>query len=162
MRRLLPTAVLLAALAFPAVPEAAPSKRLWATVNVCDPPTARNVIGIRASMPGNGTTQRMYMHFTAEWWSTTERRWRPTGSSSPWVRVGDARYVSTQAGYSFQFADPPPGTGFKMRGVVRYQWRARRSGRVLKRARRVTKAGYEGVAGGIPAGRSDAGCTIEF
>lgn len=160
MRRLLPIAVLLT-LVVPGSAGAA-SKELWATVNVCDPPSARNVIGIRASMPGNGTQQRMFMHFSAEWYDSAKKRWIPTGSASPWVRVGSARYVSTQAGYSFQFADPPPGTRFTMRGMVRYQWRARRSGRVLRRAMRVTKGGFKGVVGAIPAGRSDAGCVIEF
>jgi len=78
------------------------------------------------------------------------------------VRVGTARYVSTQAGYSFQFADPPQGTRFMMRGVVRYEWRARTSGRVLKRAMRVTKGGHRGVVGSVPEGRSDAACAIEY
>jgi hypothetical protein len=140
----------------------AATKDLWATVNVCDPPSARNVIGIRSSMPGNGTQQRMFMHFSADWYSAAKKRWLPTGSSSPWMRVGTARYVSTQAGYSFQFADPPQGTRFMMRGVVRYEWRARTSGRVLKRAMRVTKGGYKGVVGSVPAGRSDAACAIEY
>lgn len=161
MRRLVFLTLLMVALA--AAPGAgASSRHLWATVNVCDAPSARNVIGIRASMPGNGTRQRLLMHFSVDWYDSAKKRWRRTGSSSPWVRVGDARYVSTQAGYSFQFADPPQGTRFLMRGVVRYQWRARRSGRVLRRARRVTRGGYRRVVGGIPAGRSDAACVIEF
>jgi len=160
MRRLIPIAVLLA-LAGPASASAA-TNDLWATVNVCDPPSARNVIGIRSSMPGNGTKQRMFMHFSAEWYSAAKKRWLPTGSSSPWVRVGTARYVSTQAGYSFQFADPAPGTRFTMRGVVDYEWRARSTGRVLKRARRVTKTRHRGVVGSVPAGRSDAACVIEY
>ncbi|HEV2723730.1 MAG TPA: hypothetical protein VGV10_03780 [Thermoleophilaceae bacterium] len=135
---------------------------LWATVNICDSPTARNVVGIRASMPGNGTDQRMFMHFSAQWYSPAKKRWQATGSSSPWVRVGSARYVSTQRGYSFQFADPPRGTQFVMRGVVRYQWRSRRTGRVLKRRTRRTTAGIEGVVGGIPARKSAAACRIAF
>ena len=159
MRRLLPI-VLLLALVAPGSANAA-SKDLWATINVCDPPTARNVIGIRASMPGNGSRQLMYMHFTAEWYDTAKKSWVPTGSSSPWVRVGSARYVSTQAGYSFQFADPPPSAKFLMRGVVRFQWRARKSKRVLRRARRVTKAGYRDVMGSVPVGRSDSICVIQ-
>jgi len=158
MRRLVPTVLLLALLA-PGGASAA-SKNLWATVNVCDAASARNVIGIRASMPGNGTRQRMLMHFSAEWYSVAKGRWIATGSTSPWVRVGSARFVSTQGGYSFQFADPPRGTRFLMRGVVRYQWRAPRSGRLLRRATRVTRAGLKRVAGGVPAGRSDAACVI--
>ena len=62
--------------------------------------------------------------------------------------------------FSFQFGNPPPRNAFLMRGVVRYQWRARRSGRVLKRAMQVTKGGLPGVVGGIPAGRSDGDCLI--
>jgi hypothetical protein len=165
MRRLVPTvAALILLLLAPAAADAArkssSGKHLWATVNICDSPDYNNVIGIRASMPGNGTGQRMLMHFSAEYYDDTENAWRKTGSSSPWRRVGSARYVSMQAGFSFQFADPPKGTRFMMRGVVRYQWRAKRSGRVLKRAMRVTKAGYKGVVGGVPAGRSDATCMI--
>lgn len=157
MRRWLPIAILVV-LAMPGTVHGAPGKGLWATVNVCDPAGARNVIGIRGSMPGNGTTQRLYMHFSAQWYDTGRKRWVATGSASKWMRVGSARFRSTQAGYSFQFADPPRGARFLMRGVVRYQWR--RGNRVLKRASRVTKGGYRGVVGGTPAGRSDAVCTI--
>ena len=159
MRRVLPIAVLLVALLVPAGATAAPPS-LWATVNVCDPPSARNVIGIRAGMPGNGTSQVMLMHFSAEWYSTGKKRWVATGSSSPWIRAGSARYRSTQRGYSFQFADPPRGTTFLMRGVVRYEWRSSRTAKVVKRRTRVTKAGLRGVVGGTPAGKSAASCRI--
>ena len=163
MRKLLPI-VILAVLAVPAAVQAAPAKRLWATVNICDPAGGRNVIGIRGSMPGNGTGQRMYMHFAAEWYSASKRRWVPTGATSRWIRVGSAEFLSRQAGFSFQFADPPRGTSFMMRGVVRYQWRAQRGKSrrwgVVRRATRVTGGGYRGVAGGTPAGRSDALCVI--
>ena len=164
MRKLVPAALLLLALLVPASADAkarrATDKDLWATINVCDAPTADNVVGIRASMPGNGTRQRMYMHFTAEYFKPEENRWVATGSSSPWVSVGTARYVSLQAGYSFQFAAPPPNIKWLMRGVVRYQWRARKSRKVLRRATRITRAGYLEVAGGIPEGRSDPDCLI--
>ena len=163
MRRLLPI-VLLAVLAFPVTAQAGPAKRLWATVNVCDPAGARNVIGIRGNMPGNGTSQRMYMHFSAEWYSASKRRWVATGSASKWIRAGSARHRSAQAGFSFQFADPPRGTRFLMRGVVRYEWRAQRGKSrrwvAVKRARLVTAGGYRGVVGSTPAGRSDAACLI--
>jgi hypothetical protein len=161
MPRLVSIVAVLLALVVPASADAA-NKNLWATVNICDSPTARNVIGIRASMPGNGTRQQMLMHFSAEYYDSSKNAWRPTGSSSAWIKVGSARYVSTQAGFSFQFADPPKGTRFMMRGVVQYQWRARKSGRVLRRRTRVTKGGYKGVLGGIPAGRSDSTCLVSF
>lgn len=164
MRKLVPMALLLLALLAPAGADGkarrATDKDLWATINVCDAPTAANVVGVRASMPGNGTRQRMYMHFTVEWYKSDENRWVSSGSSSPWVSVGSARYVSLQSGYSFQFAAPPPNIKHLMRGVVRFQWRARKSRKVLRRATRITRAGYRGVAGGIPVGRSDADCLI--
>ena len=160
MRRLIPVLALAACLA-PATAEAG-SKDLWATVNVCDTPGARNIIGIRASMPGNGTVQRMYMRFEAQWYSARRNRFVPTGSSSRWVSAGSARYKSSQAGFSFQFADPPAGAAFLMRGKVSYQWRARRGKGtvVVRRASRLTRGGIRGVAGGDPAGRSDARCLI--
>lgn len=161
MRRLVPLMLLLAFLS-PATANAG-SDDLWATVNVCDTPGLRNIIGIRASMPGNGTSQRLYMHFEAQWYSKSRGRFVPTGSSSRWIKVGSARYASTQAGFSFQFEDPPAGTAFLMRGRVDYQWRAKRGKRwvVVRRASRVTTAGLKGVQGGDPAGRSDAICVIQ-
>ncbi|MGI8945702.1 MAG: hypothetical protein ACR2GL_05620 [Thermoleophilaceae bacterium] len=170
MRRLLPI-LLLAVLALPVGADAAPAKRLWATVNVCDPPGARSVIGIRGSMPRSAGRRRMYMHFAAQYYSASRKRWIATGSSSRWIRVRRAGSRSGQAGYSFEFAEPPRGGGFLMRGVVSYRWttpRAAKSGRgakrrrwaVARRARRVTTGGYRGVVGAIPAGRSDAMCLI--
>ena len=166
MRRLLPI-VVLAVLAVPVTAQAAQAaqaENLWATVNVCDAPGARNVIGLRGSMPAGSAKQRVYMHFSAEWYSASKKRWMATGASSPWIRLGNAGFLSVQGGYSFQFADPPSGTRFLMRGVVRYQWRTQRGKSrewaVARRARRVTKAGYKGVIGGTPTGRSDALCVI--
>ena len=160
MRRLIPLLSLLACVS-PATAIAGTGD-LWATVNVCDTPSARNVIGIRASMPGNGTAQRMYMRFEAQWYSAGRRRFVPTGSSSRWIPAGSARYKSAQAGFSFQFDEPPARTAFLMRGKVSYQWRARRGKRwvVSRRASRLTRAGIRGVAGGDPRGRSDAHCLI--
>ncbi len=160
MRRLVLVLVVLACVA-PATASAA-ADDLWATVNVCDGPGAPNVIGIRASMPGNGTAQRMFMRFEAQWYSKKRRRFVATGSSSRWVSAGSARYQSSQAGFNFQFGDPPPGTTFVMRGRVSYQWRARHGKRwvVVRRAARLTRAGIDGVAGGNPRGRSDARCLM--
>ena len=160
MRRFVALLALLACL--PPTSASAGRGDLWATVNICDTPGARNIIGIRASMPGDGSGARMYMRFEAQWYSTKRRRFVPTGSSSRWVSAGSARYKSSQAGFSFQFADPPPGTTFLMRGKVSYQWRARRAKRsvVVRRARRLTRGGIAGVKGGEPEGRSDARCLI--
>ena len=156
-------ALALAALLAP-LPAAAKSKSpdLWATVNACDSPNEANLIGIRASMPGNGTNQRQYMRFEAQFFSLLRNRFVPTASSSPWIRVGVARRRSTQAGFSFSFLEPPEGQQSVLRGKVDFRWTARRKGRwvVVRTATRLTRAGIKGVEGGIPPGRSDALCVV--
>ena len=51
-----------------AAPAQAGHPDLWATVNVCDTAAFPDAMGVRASMPGNGTRQRMYMRFNASWY----------------------------------------------------------------------------------------------
>ena len=51
------------------------ASRLWATVNSCDTFDSPDAMGIRASMPGNGRRQRMYMRFSAQWWSGLQQQW---------------------------------------------------------------------------------------
>lgn len=160
MRRLalLFTLVAAAALASPA--QAASTKYLWTTVNKCD--SAAGSIGIRASMPGNGTSQRMYMRFSAQF-RNAAGRWVETGSASRWVRVGTARPRWVQSGYDFVFAPPPAGQSYVLRGTTDFRWTARRGGRwrVVRSASRITRAGIKGVGGGSPRGRSDASCLIK-
>lgn len=162
MRRLLLVLLLAVLGAVSPASASAAGDDLWATVNVCDTPGARNIIGIRASMSGNGRSQRMFMRFEAQWYSAKRRRFVATGSSSRWISAGSALYRSSQAGFNFQFDDPPVGTVFLMRGKVSYEWRARRGKRwvVVRRASRITKAGLDGVRGGDPVGRSDAQCLM--
>ena len=164
MRRLLTfSAVLLALLvAVPAQAEKPKNKHLWATVNMCDTAAAPDTIGIRASMPGNGTRQTLYIRFEAQWFDRSKNRFVASGSSSRWMRVGSARFKATQAGFSFQFGPPPAGTEFKLRGLVNFEWRGRRKGRpgVIRSETRITRAGIAGVEDGDPAGTSAASCVI--
>jgi hypothetical protein len=161
----------------------AAASRLWATVNVCDTERSPDSMGIRASMPGNGKRQQMYMRFSAQWYSGQEERWLDVpGGVSPWQRAGSARYVARQAGYTFEFVSPPAGRGYLMRGSVEFQWRALTRPRAAKRdswsastkvppersarwmvARRdslLTRTGIKGVDGGDPKGTSKAICLI--
>jgi hypothetical protein len=103
----------------------------WATVNICDTDKTPNGLGVRASMPGNGKRQLMYMRFTAQYWSPSRNEWVtvPGGGSSRWVYSGSARYAERQMGWTFFFDQPPFGTTFVMRAVVEQQWRAERSER---------------------------------
>ena len=145
----------------PATATAAP--RLWATVNACDTQARPDTLGIRASMPGNGTRQRLYMRFQPQFFDAAKDVYVNSGPATRWIGVGIARFRTTQAGYSFEFDAPPVGTEYTLRGVVSFQYRARRRGKlvVVKRGRRITEAGLQRVEGGDPRGRSDAVCVIK-
>ena len=142
---------------------------LWATVNICDTLDSPDGMGIRASMPGNGSRQRMYMRFSAQWWSGQQQQWLDVpGGTSPWVYAGSARYASRQAGWTFDFATPPMGRAYILRGTVEFHWRTlARSGRARratwKLARQttvLTRSKVEGVHGGDPPGTSKAMCMV--
>ena len=85
---------LIVVLALPALALTSHSGDLWATINICDTEAYPNVLGVRASMPGNGTRQTMWMRFQASYYDRGTETWRWVGgsSSSPWLKVGDARY----------------------------------------------------------------------
>ncbi len=110
------------------VAASAPKSKPWATVNICDTDKTPNGLGVRASMPGNGKRQLMYMRFTAQYWSPSRNEWVTVpGGTSRWVYSGSARYAERQTGWTFFFDQPPFGTTFVMRAVVEQQWRAERS-----------------------------------
>src|SRR3954447_23637681 len=158
----------LALLAAPAAAEPRPNPDLWATVNRCDTPSAPNAMGVRAAMPGDGTRERMYVRFTAQFYSHARARWLTAAGSgqSPWLYVGRARYRSLQTGWTFPFAPPPQGTVFRVRALAEFEWRARRrKGKrvrwvVTMRRRRVTQAHVKGAEGGDPVGTTRASCDI--
>jgi len=108
----------------------------WATVNVCDTENSPNALGIRTSVPGNGTRQRIFGRYTAQWWSEADQEWLTVEGSgvTPWVLVGGADMASRQAGWTFTFVQPPEGTTYVMRGVVELEWRD--TAAAAKRARR--------------------------
>jgi len=155
------------------VARASDTPELWATVNICDTARDPDSMGVRASMPGNGTDQRMWMRFTAEYWSRARQAWTAVSGSgiSPWVYAGSAESARRQAGWTFAFSAPPEGVTFTMRAHVEFEWRAKQlpaAKRTSKRSRRKvvrsvirsTETGIEGVDGGDPADTSKAACLI--
>lgn len=100
---------------------------LWATVNICDTEGAPNSMGVRASMSGSARAQRMFMRFSAEYWSRSAQAWTPVPGSgrSPWVNAGSASAGRRQAGWTFAFAAPPAGVAYTMRAHVEFEWRTR-------------------------------------
>lgn len=144
----------------------------WATVNICDTATSPNALGIRTSVPGNGSGERVWARYTAQWWSGAAQEWKTVGGSgvTDWVYVGAADMTARQAGWTFRFVQPPTGATYVMRGVVELQWRDEvRAARRARRAQRVavvrertllTETGMQGVQGGDPLGTSKAMCLI--
>jgi hypothetical protein len=165
--RLVPL-VVIALLAAPGAVEARRDPGLWTTINRCDTPSAPNSVGVRAAMPGDGTRERMYVRFTAQFFSHARGRWLAAAGRgrSPWLYVGLARYRSLQTGWTFSFSAPPPGTVFRVRALAEFEWRARRRKDrrvrwvVTTRGRRVSEAGVRGAEGGDPVGTSRASCDI--
>jgi len=99
----------------------------WATVNVCDTAKSPNALGVRTSVPGNGSNQRIFARYTAQWWSGAKQEWLTVAGSgvTDWVALGSADMASRQAGWTFRFVQPPLGTTYVMRGLVELQWRGR-------------------------------------
>jgi hypothetical protein len=157
----------------------------WATVNVCDTAKSPNALGVRTSVPGNGSDERIFARYTAQWWSGAEQKWLTVAGSgvTDWIKLGSADMSSRQAGWTFRFVQPPAGTTYVMRGIVELQWRDQAKARKRQRRQRahrastrrrapksrvavvrertlLTKTGMKGVEGGDPAGLSKAMCLI--
>jgi hypothetical protein len=112
-------------------------------------------MGVRASLPGDGSSKQMRVRFTAQWYSEGQQAWLPVkgAASSPWIDAGSAEYSYGQAGWTFGFAQPPSGKHYQLRGVAQMQWLSR--GRVTRSASSVTR-----VASGVDVGGSQATCTL--
>jgi hypothetical protein len=158
-------ALLLTLLAAPARAGADPilqSKRLWATVNVCDTTAHPDAIGIRGSMPGSGDrSEDMFMRFQIQYMTPADGRWHnlASGGDSGFVRVGAASARARELGRTFTIAPPPATqTSYVLRGVVTFEWRD--DGDVVRSARKSTTAGHADTAGSDPAGASAATCQI--
>jgi hypothetical protein len=158
MRRLL----LLAALPLILAPaaQAKPAADLWATVNVCDTGKSPNDMGVRARMPGDGTHRRMYMRFTAEF-RVAKKKWKVVSGKgrSKWLYAGSALFRNQELGYTFSFDAPKAGTSYVMRGLVQFEWRAKGSGKVVRRTHQFTSKGHP-TKPADPKGYSAATCKI--
>lgn len=134
------------------------ARKLWATINVCNPENAPDVVGVRGSMPADGdATDTMYMRFLLQYYDASSGKWVGIGAKadSGFLHVGSAA-TARQAGRSFTLA--PSSSRFTLRGVVYFQWR--RGKRTVHRAERATSAGHRSRAGADPPGFSAATCVV--
>ena len=155
---------LLLLLALPGAAAASDNDDLWATINICDTEASPNVLGVRASMPGNGTRQTMWMRFRATYYDRATETWHriPGDSQSPWIETGKARVGARQAGRRFMIEPPLPTTTHVVRGVVKYQWRRRKTDEVVRHAKKVTLAGHPTGSYGDPYDYSAGLCEIRY
>jgi hypothetical protein len=145
-------AAVLAAALGGAAPAASAQAAPWATVNEC----GGNAVGVRASLPGDGSDSRMSARVSVQWLNPRSGAWESVEGlpDSPWLAAGSGRQLAAQVGWTFEFEQPPPGAAFQIRGVAELQWV--RGGTVVRRDSRVTSGGLAGVA----IGTSLASCTL--
>jgi hypothetical protein len=165
MRRAASAAVLILA----ALPASASARAddLWTTVNACNTAAHPSTMGVRGRMPGDGTRERMYMRFAAQF-RDAGGSWQYVDGNghSPWMYAGSARFSYEEAGFTFQFDPPQTGDKFLFRGVTDFQWRVRKRRHhklrtvVVDRARLVTEAGHP-TSQAEPPGYSAASCEID-
>jgi hypothetical protein len=154
-----------ALLTLPGLAQARPAAKtvkpkLWATVNVCDTAKHPDTIGIRASMPGNGTKKiRMYMRFQVQF-QAADGTWKDlvTPGDDTFTFVGSAKFRRRESGRNVTLKPPAPGTSYLLRGLVTFEWR--RGATVTRRATRFTQAGHRGTTGSDPKGLSAADCRV--
>ena len=135
------------------------SPQLWARVNVCDTEQHPDVIGIRASMPGSGRREALWMRFAVQYRSPDDARWHAVGdgADSGWQRVGVSVTRRVEAGWNFRFLAPQRGEHV-LRGAVTFRWT--RDGRTVRRLREITVGGHRSARGADPPGSSAATCRI--
>jgi hypothetical protein len=134
------------------------SRHLWATIDACNAPHKKGMVGIRGSMPGTGRKdEKMYMRFRMQYESGGA--WAYVGSTADtgFRPVGAATFKARQSGFYFT-VPPVAGASYVLRGVVNFEWR--KGTTVVLHAMEITTAGHISVAGADPPGYSAAACKL--
>jgi len=139
---------------------AARPKDLWATVNVCDTQIHQDMMGVRASMPGDAEHTKMYMRFAAQYYDRSKQLWMDVKGSgvSDWIGVGSGQYARRQGGYTFAFNAPKDGKTFVLRGTVDFKWV--KGSRIVRSAHVNTKGGHPNTRGADPKSFSSGLCEL--
>jgi len=138
-----------------AVHNAERSKRLWATINVCDTRKHPHTIGIRSEAPALGFQATISISIAVDFYSKTDKRFEPDPNATKMIKVGPVTHGIHQRGVTFRFA---PHTG-RLRGTATFSWM--RHGKVLGSTKRVTTASHHDADFGDPSGFSAATCMIK-
>jgi hypothetical protein len=138
-----------------AVHSAERSRRLWATINVCDTRKHPNTIGIRGEVPALGFPATISIRLGVDFYSKADKRYEPDPNATQKIKVGPVTRGIHQRGVTFRFA---PHTG-RLRGTATFSWT--RNGKVLGSTKRTTTASHHDADFGDPSGFSAATCMIK-
>jgi hypothetical protein len=138
-----------------AVHNAERSKRLWATINVCDTRKHPHTIGIRSEAPALGFQATISISIAVDFYSKTDKRFEPDPNATKMIKVGPVTHGIHQRGVTFRFA---PHTG-RLRGTATFSWT--RHGKVLGNTKRLTTPSHHDADFGDPSGFSAATCMIK-
>jgi hypothetical protein len=125
------------------------------------------MMGVRASMPGDGDHTEMYVRFAAQFYDRGKQLWRDVSGSavSRWIKLKSGKkgvpagdLARLEAGYTFAFDAPSNGKVFRLRGAVDYKWVKCR--RIVRSAHQTTKGGHPYTKGSDPKGYSAGLCEI--
>jgi hypothetical protein len=135
------------------------SRRLWATIDICNTAAHPHTVGVRASMPGSGIAREQMLMRVEIQYRDASGAWRDLGaaSDSGFFGVGSSSFKARQSGRSFQLTVAPGGSVI-VRGVVTFEWRRR--GHVVRHAQKQTTAGHGAVADADPPSYSAAACEL--
>jgi hypothetical protein len=114
---------------------------LWATVNLCDPPSKPGAVGVRVSIPRERGAPQQWARIRLQWFDGGARAWRlvRSGGDAGWARIGIGTRL-VQGGTTFTFPLPKAGARIVLRGIVDVEWRNGTT--VVDRARVTTTAGH--------------------
>jgi hypothetical protein len=137
-----------------AVRSAKQSKRLWATVNICDTRRHPNTIGIRGQAPALGFPASISIAISVEFFNPSTKRFTPDPGVRRSISINNVSDGIQQGGVTFQF----PRNAGRLRGSATFSWK--RGGKLLGRTDRLTTGGHRDADFSDPHGFSAAICRI--
>ncbi len=131
------------------------SRRLWATVNICNSTRYPEVIGIRGQLPGLPFASRVSMTIGVDYADSAHPgTFTPLPGVAERISGGVQTSGTWQAGVRLRFK---AGTGL-LRGRITMQWT--RGGHAIGQLAVVSSAGHTDARYSDPSGFSAASCTL--
>jgi len=128
------------------------SPKLWATINICNSRSHRDVLGVRGQMPALGFPAALSMVVDVSRYSPAEHRF--VANATRTVSLGTDSTGLQQDGAEFQYA---PHAG-RLTATIQFIWK--RGATQLGLVTRRTTGGHRDADFGSPAHYSAASCTI--